>query len=275
MKGRKLVLTGVVALLVGALGLFGVGRAFAWGPFGGTVQGYGPGAVAGAPGWGGMMGGYGLGGMMGGWYGQGATSQGQPITLDQAIKNVQAYVDNTGNKDLAIDEVMEFQNNFYAIVKEKSTGTGAFELLVNKYTGGVFPEIGPNMMWNTKYGMHSGGAYGQGGYGMMGGYGRGMMGGWYGQNPQGSQGPQSQGPLAPTTPMTVTPEQAKAVAQKWLDQYQPGSSTEEPDQFYGYYTVHTLKDGKVSGMLSVNGYTGQVWYHSWHGAFVQLKELGK
>ncbi len=258
MKGRKLAAIGVVALLVGVLGLVGAGTALAWGPLGGMMAGYGPGG-AGPAGWGGMMAGSGQG-MMGGWYGQGAANQGQPITLDQATKNVQAYVDSTGNKDLAIDEVMEFQNNFYAIVKEKSTGTGAFELLVNKYTGAVFPEMGPNMMWNTKYGMHSGGANGLYG-GMMGGRAQGMMGGPYAVT-------------APTGPMTVTVAQAKSIAQQWLDQNQKGSTTEEPDQFYGYYTVHTLTDGKVTGMLSVNGYTGQVWYHTWHGSFVQMKELG-
>jgi hypothetical protein len=41
-------------------------------------------------------------------------------------------------------------------IKDKSTGAGAFELLVNRYTGYVTPEPGPNMMWNTKYGAMSG-----------------------------------------------------------------------------------------------------------------------
>jgi len=26
-------------------------------------------------------------------------------------------------------------------------------------------------------------------------------------------------------------------------------------------------------MLSVNGYSGQVWYHNWHGQFVDMLEL--
>jgi len=261
MKGRRLVMISVVALLVGALAVLGIGTAFAWGS---GPQGWGPG---------GMMGGG--QGMMGGAYGQSGQSQGQPIGLDQAVKNVQSYVDQTGNKDLVVDEVMEFQNNYYAIVKEKSTGIGAFEVLVNRTTGQVFPEMGPNMMWNTKYGMHSAGSSGlysgmqgmmdqgtmNGQSGMMGGMAQGMM---SGQNPV----------TAPTGPMTVSADQAKSLAQQWLDQNQKGSTTESPDQFYGYYTVHTLKDGKVSGMLSVNGYTGQVWYHSWHGDFVQLRELG-
>jgi hypothetical protein len=25
---------------------------------------------------------------------------------------------------------------------------------------------------------------------------------------------------------------------------------------------------------SVNGFTSQIWYHSWHGDFVQMKDLG-
>jgi len=25
-------------------------------------------------------------------------------------------------------------------------------------------------------------------------------------------------------------------------------------------------------MLSVNGYTGAVWYHTWHGSFLGMKE---
>jgi hypothetical protein len=27
-------------------------------------------------------------------------------------------------------------------------------------------------------------------------------------------------------------------------------------------------------MVSVNGYSGQVWYHTWHGTFIQTKDFG-
>jgi hypothetical protein len=67
-------------------------------------------------------------------------------------------------------------------------------------------------------------------------------------------------------------EVAKSIAQQWLDRNLTGTTTEAPDTFYGYYTVHTRKDGKISGMLSVNGYGGAVWYHTWHGAFIASKE---
>jgi len=47
---------------------------------------------------------------------------------------------------------------------------------------------------------------------------------------------------------------------------------EEADAFFAYYTLHVLTDGQVTGMLSVNGYSGQVWYHTWHGAFMDMTE---
>jgi len=76
-----------------------------------------------------------------------------------------------------------------------------------------------------------------------------------------------------TANMSITKTDAKQLTQAYLNLHLSGSSTEEPDTFYGYYTIHVLRDGKVYGMLSVNGYTGQVWYHTWHGAFIQMKEL--
>ena len=40
--------------------------------------------------------------------------------------------------------------------------------------------------------------------------------------------------------------------------------SDEGHHFYGYYTFHTEVNGETTGMLSVNAYTGQVWYHNWH-----------
>ncbi len=216
----------------------------------------------------GMMGGQGYGGMMGGQgFGPGmmpancpmfgnATNptSAQPITFDKAVEAAQRYLTSYNNADpstssgqaMRLSEVMEFDNNFYALVTEQSTGVGAFELLVNRYTGAVQPEPGPNMMWNTKYGPMGG---------MMGG----VMGG---------AGNQQAGP------MTVTVAQARATAQQWLDANQPGAKLADDEmQFHGYYTMDFLKDGKTAGMLSVNGYSGQVWYHTWHGNFISEKEL--
>jgi len=245
--------------------------AFAQAPGGGYGGGRG---MMGGQGFGsGMMGGWGqsgFGGMMGngqGMMGFSNTISGtmpagcpmfggaanptnaEPISFEKAVDAVQQYLKSYNNADLALDEVMEFDNNFYALVTEKSTGAGAFELLVNRYTGYVTPEPGPNMMWNTQYGH-------------MAGFG-GMMGGMMGQF-----GSQQQGPL------TVTVAEARTAAQQWLDANQPGAKLADDEmQFPGYYTMDFLKDGETAGMLSVNGYTGQVWYHTWHGNFIGEKEF--
>lgn len=74
-------------------------------------------------------------------------------------------------------------------------------------------------------------------------------------------------------PMTISPTQATRIATHELQQNQAGATTEAPEQFPGYYTVHILKSGMVMGMLSVNGYSGQVWYHTWHGTLISMKDL--
>ena len=175
----------------------------------------------------------------------GPSTSGQSISIDAAQRSVQSFLDSTGNRDLKIAELMEFRENFYALVKEESTGTGAFELLVNKGTGAVALEPGPNMMWNTKYGMMGRGA------GMMGGF----------------------RPDAVSASMPVGTDEATQIAQGWLDRNLGGDSAGMPDAFYGYYTFHFEKGLQIAGMLSVNGYTGQVWFHTWHGAFVQARDV--
>ena len=209
----------------------------------------GPGPGPGMMGGSGMMGGYGPGGMMGGGSWQGQGQQAQPLnSLDDAKGAFQRYVAETGNQNLALDEVIQFQNGFYAIVKDTATGNGAFELLADPQTGAVFPEMGPGMMWNTQFGPMAG----SGARGMMG-----MMGGLWSQ---------------PQVQPTVDAAKAQQIAQQWLDGNQPGSGAEAPDAFPGYFTVHFAKDGQIAGLLSVNAYTGPVWSHTWHGAFVASTE---
>ena len=186
---------------------------------------------------------YGVGGCRGrtGYAGTAPTT-GTPITIDTAVTIAQNYAASLSNKDLAVDEVEEYTQNFYVLFKEKSTGLGAFEMIIDKYTGAIYPEMGPNMMWNTKYGMMNGG----------------MMGWITGTT---------------TGPMTVTAEQAKTNAQQFLTADYPGTTVGSIDTFYGYYHIDVLSASTTYGMLSVNGYTRQVWYHNWHGAFIQAVEL--
>jgi hypothetical protein len=223
---------------------------YGWGPGGmmGGWRGYAPtqGYTSTVPygyrGWGpsGMM-----GGMMSGWggYGYGYAPNATAVSLDQAVTTSKQYVATLNNSDLALIEVEEYTTNFYGVVKEKSTGVNAFQILIDKYTGAVYPEYGPNMMWNTKYSpmgwMHGGT--------------------WF---------------SAPSAQMPVTLAQAHDNAAQYLKTYLPNATVEDKgDTFYGYYNFDVLQNGKTYGMLSVNGYTGAVWYHTWHGTFVQTKEL--
>ena len=257
MNRTLLVVIGLLLVLVLACGalLLGIGIAravfaAAVPRFGGMMQNWGfsfPFGFRMGPG---MMGNGWRGGMMGGGYGPGGPVTASPLSIEEAQDAVQAYLDDLGNSDLALKEVMIFDNHAYAEIVEKSTGIGAMEVLVDPASGSVYPEHGPNMMWNLKYSGMSG---------MMGG----MMGGW--RNPQ--NGPQ------PSAEMPVSAEQAVELAQKYLDQYMPGVQVEgHADPFYGYYTLHTSRGGQITGMLSVNGYSGQVFPHTWHGAFITMSE---
>ncbi|MCJ7730817.1 hypothetical protein MUP51_00735 [Candidatus Bathyarchaeota archaeon] len=172
------------------------------------------------------------------------SSRGLDINGAEDVSN--EYLGNINDPDIAIDEIMEFQYNYYVIYYEKSTGAGAFEMLIDKQSGQIFPEYGPNMMWNLKYG--SGGMMGGGS----------MMGGG--------------GPVV-TAHIVMDESTAMGIAQDFLDATYPGSVAEDPHPFYGYYTIHTTRNGEVSGMLSVNQYTGSVWYHNWHGKFIQSVEI--
>jgi hypothetical protein len=207
----------------------------------------------------GMMGGT-MNGMMNGY---GSNNPGAtPLTVDQAKAAAEEYLSNLDTADLTVGEIMIFDNHAYVVIKEPTTGLGAFELLVDPVSQTAFPEHGPNMMWNLKYGAlnhESMAANHQGMMGMMGGNAGmvNMMGGWDNVAP---------GDLS--ADMTITPEQAREYAQKYLDENAPDSVATAPIQFYGYYTIDFETNGVVAGMLSVNGYSGQVFLHTWHGAFI-------
>ena len=185
--------------------------------------------------------GWGWGGCMASRWGWGAnanptTTTATTISINQATDIAQTYVASLNNPDLKVTEVEEYQNNFYVVVGEKSTDNGAFELLINKVTGVITPEMGPNMMWNTEY------IFGNGWCNWV----RGTI----------------------TATPTVTADQAQAYAQQYLNAYLLGTTTGDITAFPGHYTIEVLNNGTPYGMLSVNSFTGQVWYHTWHGVFI-------
>ncbi|MGW7529226.1 hypothetical protein [Streptomyces sp. NPDC054783] len=134
---------------------------------------------------------------------------------------------------LHVGEVMRFSNGYYAELLGPD-GRHATEVLIDPGSGTVHLEYGPAMMWNTAYGMMP--AHRRTG-----------------------------------TP-AVRPGQAVRIADQWLTEHHTGLHAGAADQFPGYYTLHTLRAHHVVGMLSVNATTGTVWYHTWHGRFLQMRE---
>ena len=273
----------IVLVLVGGLAL--LGASLAWAATRTTSDGhhysYGP-------------------GMMG--YGYTAAKASPVNSIADARARAQTFADKLG---LKTDEVLHFQRNYYVKLVD-SNGKPATEVLVDPATGAVSIEFGPAMMWNTKYGMLSGrfgshmmsadavrsmvGRYGGDYSGMIGGRGySGMMGGkttvpgetpgaMMGAGYGGMMGGTTTTPTAPTTPATpsttptetVTLVRAHELAQAWLDANEPGVKVETGgDAFPGYYTLETLRNGQIAGMISVNASTGAVWPHWWHGELIE------
>lgn len=186
-------------------------------------------------GMGGMMGHGAMDGMMG-YY----PRVPNPISQDEAKAIARNYLRSLNNPDLSVGEFEEYSNNFYVSLFEKSSGRGAFEILIDRSLGTIWPEP-QSMMWNAKYRL----------MGMMGNY--------------------TSGDVQVKEP--VTKEQAMKIAQDFLRAAFPGTETGETIHYYGYYTIMVTLNDEHYGMLSINAYTGAIWYHVWHGMFIsELRE---
>jgi len=201
----------------------------------------------------------GMDGMMGGRAYQSQKSEGEKLDIDTLTQKVETYI-AAYDENLAIGDVFIFDDSeYYCSIIEADTGMGAMELLVDPYTGYVFPEYGPNMMWNLKYGSHN--DRGMMGGGMMNG--RGMMG--YDQEDYFDIDRNYDGAN------DLSADEAYNEASDYLSRYEDSLSVgEDYHEFYGYFTYHVLKEGVAVGMLSVNGFNGDVWYHDWHGELLEI-----
>ena len=189
------------------------------------------------------------------WYLDGS---GPVREITGARAQAQRFADRLG---LKTGEAMQFENNFYVRLDDKA-GRPASEVLVDPRSGDVTLEYGAAMMWNTRYSMMSGS-----GRGMM-GRGAGAMtdrdGGMMGRYGSGMGAARGTGP--------VNASGARAAADRWLAGQGIDARVGEPEAFPGYYTMETLRDGKVTGMISVDARSGAVLYHWWHGRFVAAEE---
>lgn len=193
-------------------------------------------------GYGGMMGAGGQGfGMMGQGMMAVHPAQAQPIARAEAKTRLETYAKRFG-PDARLKDFMAFSQNYYAQVVD-AKGNGLGEILADRYTGNVYPEHGPNMMWGTRSGM----AYG--------GMGRGMAG-----NPSLRANPNT-----PAEQYDLA--RAQRLAEQFLRGYLPGARVMEAQTFPGYYTFDFGRK-ELEGMLSVSAYSGEVWVHTWHGVFL-------
>ncbi|OLN28787.1 peptidase [Desulfosporosinus metallidurans] len=218
------------------------------GGFGGNGNGGGYGMMGGFGGNGngggyGMMGGFGGNGngrgygMMGGGYnaqslGVNLTNS-EVATSDQAVAIAKAYIQKL-NQDVVVAELHEFSNGYEVELKEGKTGAKAYEVMIYKNGGQIIAEMGPNIMWNTKYGPMNWGNTGA---------------------------------------VTVSEEQATKSAQEFVSKMGQGYSIGKPELAPGYYEFMVQKDGKDYAELDVNGYTGQVWFENWQGPILNTIDV--
>jgi len=179
-------------------------------------------------------------------YGSGLRNPTQTAsTMDEAVDIAQEFLVARNNPDLAIDRIIEFEKNFYVVFFERSTGRGAYVILISKPgaeplplgpNGYYRPGEGPNSMWDTRYGLAT---IRQTQFGVI----------------------------------NYDVNAAMDLALKYLDQNIPGTEIGEVQPFYGYVSFEILKEGKVYGIISVHYFTGAVIYQDWHGGYIQTREL--
>ena len=69
----------------------------------------------------------------------------KPVPEAEALKSLETYRGRYGTS-VKVKDFMAFSINYYGQMVDASTGEGLAELLVDRYTGAVYPEPGPNMI---------------------------------------------------------------------------------------------------------------------------------
>ena len=219
MKTRTLVIAVTVLMLAtgGALAQMGGGM----GGGGGHMGGYhGGGMGYGMDGCGDM-----ISGMWGNTISHGYLNILNPITSPADARTViDAFID-ASNSNLHISELWEYETVYKAELSD-ANGNKAFDLLADKFTGAVSPEMGLSMMRNASYGR-----------------------GLYKDSTFRKN-------------LTLTPDQAQTEAQAFIENNGLGYTIGAPEIYPGYYKFHTA-DASGYGMdIMVNGYNGRIWMNT-------------
>ena len=172
---------------------------------------------------------YGSGGMVPGMWGN-TISHGYLNILNRltspadARRVIEAFID-ASNSNLQISELWEYETVYKAELSD-ANGNKAFDLLADKFTGAVSPEMGLSMMRNASYGR-----------------------GLYRDSTFRKN-------------LTLTPDEAQTEAQAFIENNGLGYTIGAPEIYPGYYKFHTA-DGSGYGMdIMVNGYNGRIWMNT-------------
>jgi len=148
-----------------------------------------------------------------------------PITSPtEARAAIQAFIDASGST-LAISDLWEYGTVYKAELSD-ANGAMAFDVIADKLTGAVGPEMGLSMMMNASYGKSI------------------------------------YKPLKFGKKLTVSAEQATAMAQKFVDDNGLGYNLGTPENYPGYYKFHTADSSEFGLEIMVSGYNGAIWMNS-------------
>ncbi len=167
-------------------------------------------------------------GMMGNTLTEGYLDVLNPLTsADQARAAIQAFI-TASNSSLQISDLWEYGTVYKAELMD-TTGAMAFDLVADKFTGVVMPEMGMSMMLNASYGK---GIYKTTSFGRT---------------------------------LKITPSQAMSNAQAFVDRNGLGYTLDSPQTYPGYYKFHTTSNGSPGLDIMVNGYNGEIWMNTMLG----------
>jgi hypothetical protein len=154
-----------------------------------------------------------------------------PITTPaEAITVIKAFI-TASNSSLHISELWEYGTVYKAELSD-TTEAKAFDLIADKFTGAVTPEMGMSMMLNASYG-------------------KGMY-------------------KTTTFAKNLSVNTAQAT-QKAKDFLKNNSATlpydlKDPEIYPGYYKFHTTDTQGNPGLdIMVNGYNGEIWMNTYLG----------
>lgn len=163
--------------------------------------------------------------MMGNAIAQGYINTLNPINnAEEARAAIQSFIDMSSS-NLEISELWEYGIVYKAELSDLN-GARAFDVIADKFTGAVGPEMGLSMMLNASYGK-----------------------GIYKTHKFGKK-------------LTVSEEQATATAQNFINTNGLGYSLGTPEDYPGYYKFHTTDSRGFGLEIMVNGYTGAIWMNS-------------